>query len=80
MFTHFEDPCQSLLTVVSSMTPRHTKPISKLGGTASTVMQPAGLPIVVSSTVEQRSANYERFFPCMAGCLAPPPSPYFKTV
>jgi hypothetical protein len=31
-------------------------------------MQPAGLPIVVSNTEQQRSANYERYFPDLANC------------
>jgi len=66
MFIHFEDPCQSLLTVVSSTTPTHIRPTSKLGGTASTVMLPAGLPIVVTPIAEPRSASYECSIPDLA--------------
>jgi len=80
MFTHFEDPCQSLLTVVSSMTPRPIKPISKLGGTASTVMQPAGLPIVVTPTVEPRSASYECSFPRVARRISSPASSHQQAI
>jgi len=68
MFTHFEDPCQSLLTVVFPITPKNTKLTSKPGGTASTVMLLAGSPIVVSNTAHPRSASYEPRIPRIRDC------------